>query len=81
MKESNIKLYDSPSDRTADVPRVAEQPSRDRHSRLVARAIVFAALLLAGVGVLAIVAFSELRWVIPLCIYAVFVLWAKREFF
>ena len=55
---------------------------RDRKlSPLLARAIVFVGLLLGGLGVLTVVAFSDVYWVYPVSIYGIFVVWAKREFF
>lgn len=50
-------------------------------ARIVARAIVFSALLFVGLGVVALIAFGDLDWVVLLTGYGVFVVWAIREFF
>jgi hypothetical protein len=49
-------------------------------ARIVARAIAFSSLLLAGVSLVAVVAFSRIDWVFPFCGYLIAIVWAHREF-
>jgi hypothetical protein len=50
-------------------------------SRLSARVITFAALVLGGVGLLALITVWHVRWVLPVTVYALFVQWGLAEFF
>lgn len=66
---------------TKKVSRFAlKQPTTGRAGPGV-RATAFLALVLGGVGVLALTTIGHVRWVIPVAVYGLFLLWALQEFF
>jgi len=64
----------------SNVRDIRSRSSEVASRRLLARAIGFASLILAGVGVLGVIEFGHMHWLYPTCAYAVAAMWAHREF-